>query len=792
MVAERIRVAGVIGAGVMGSAIAAHLAGAGIRTHLLDIVPPGLSEAERTQALARTRFAQAGLERALSAKPAAFFEPDGARLIQTGNLEDHLDRLSECDLVIEAVVENLELKRKLYGNIASKLSPRAILASNTSGLSIAQLSDALPAALRERFLILHFFNPVRYMRLLEIAPGPSTRSDVLASAVRFGEFLGKGIVYAKDTPNFVANRIGVYSMMLTLHEMQAQGLSVEAVDKITGVPMGRPKSAAFGTADLVGIDTLAHVAKNCLDSLVADEERQVFALPEFVRELIEAGRLGRKSGAGFYKKAGQDLLVYDPALRDYRAQAKVRFDSLGAIRNETDPGKRLKMLLGFDDPASRFAWKILSRSLAYSARRIPEIADDIVNIDRAMRWGFNWELGPFEAWDAIGVPESVSRMQSDGVPVPAWVEQMLSSGQTRFYGGSPAHPTYFDVAQHMPLPVAEDPRELRLAALKSEPSRVVQENAGASLVDLGDGVLGIEFHTKLNTLDGDVIELLTRAPQVAQERGFEAILIGSDGEHFCAGANLMLIAMAAQAKAWDQIENVVKALQGALMGLKYAPLPVVAAPFQYTLGGGCEVALAADARQAHAETYMGLVEVGVGLIPAGGGCLGMVQPYTAGLAALNADPLPFIAQASLNIATAKVSTSAEEAKALRYLSPEDGISLNRARLLHEAKARAWGLARAGYRPPLPRLISAAGYDAARTISARVWGMVEGGFASEHDALIANKVGYILCGGKVASGTLLTEQHYLDLEREAFLSLCGEEKTQLRIQHMLMNGKPLRN
>jgi 3-hydroxyacyl-CoA dehydrogenase len=789
---ERIQVAGVIGAGVMGAAIAAHFAGAGIRTHLLDIVPPDLTPEEQGKAKARNRFADSGLEKALKAKPAAFFTPDAARLVTTGNLQDHLERLRECDLIVEAVVENLEIKRKLFEKIAPFVRPSAILASNTSGLSIASMSEVLPKELKSRFLVLHFFNPVRYMRLLELAKAPETDPSVMQRMAEFGEFLGKGVVDAKDTPNFVANRIGVYAMMLTMHQMLESGLSIEAVDKIAGKPMGRPSSAAFGTGDLVGIDTLVHVAKNCLDSLPKDEARSTFEVPEFVRDLVAHGRLGRKSSAGFYKKTPTELLVYDVKTKDYRSQEKVRFDSLGAIKNEEDPKKRLKKLVFSEDVAGKFAWTLLAKTLIYSARRLGEIADDIVSIDQAMRWGFNWDLGPFEAWDAIGVPESVQRMKQDGLAVPEWVENMLASGRTSFYAGGPAAPSYFDAASHAAKPVPSDPKQIRLDQLKSDPARVVKKNHGASLVDLGDGVLCVEFHTKLNTLDNDVIAMLGEAAEVA-EQGFQAVVIGNGGEHFCAGANLMLIAMAAQQKAWDQIEQVVSSLQKAMQRLRYAKVPVVAAPFQYTLGGGCEVAMAADACQAHAETYMGLVEVGVGLIPAGGGCLRMVERYTSELNGVSGvDLLPFIGQASLNIAMAKVATSAEEAKSLKYLRNTDGISLNTSRQLFEAKQRALGLAGAGYRPPLPPLLPAAGYDAEKTIGARVWGMVEGGFASPHDALIANKVAHILCGGPVAAGTLLPEQHFLDLEREAFLSLCGEQKSQERVQFMLMNNKPLRN
>src|SRR4051812_554451 len=642
---ESIRTAAVIGAGVMGSAIAAHLAGAGVKTHLLDIVPPNLTEKEQGLPKARNRFADAGLEKALKAKPAAFYDPEAARLVQTGNLEDHLDRLRECDLVIEAIIEDLGIKQKLFEKIAPVLSPNAILASNTSGLSIAKMSAVLPAQLRPQFLVLHFFNPVRYMRLLEVAPGPETRPELVERMARFGEWLGKGIVYAKDTANFVANRIGVYSLMFTMRAMLEDGLTVEQVDKIVGRPMGRPKSAAFDTADLVGLDTLMHVAKNCETSLVNDEERGVFALPEVVQKLIARGSLGRKSGGGFYKKVGPDIQVVDLQTLEYRPQQKVRFDSLGAVKNEEDPGKRLKLLVNADDVAGKFAWKVLSHVLAYTARRLGEIADDVVNVDRAMRWGFNWDLGPFESWDAIGVAESVARMEKDGIALPEWVKDLAKSGRS-FYSGGAKEPRFFEYKSRAEKSVPFGPKELRIAALK-EAGKVVKENFGASLVDLGDGALGVEVHTKMNTLDPDVIGMMSEAVDVA-EKDFQAIVIGNDGEHFGAGANLMLIMMAAQQKAWDQVEKIIRGLQAALQKLRYARVPVVAAPFQYTLGGACEVAMAADACQAHAETYMGLVEVGVGLIPAGGGCLRMVERFTDEAARVKGvDLLPFIGEASL-------------------------------------------------------------------------------------------------------------------------------------------------
>lgn len=787
---EGISTAAVIGSGVMGSAIAAQLAGAGVRTHLLDVVPRDLPAGKEADPRARNRIADEAVAKALKTKPAPFYVPDHARLVTTGNLDDHLERLREADLVIEAIVENLDIKKQLFQKIAPFLAERAILASNTSGLSIASMSAVLPPELQSRFVVMHFFNPVRYMHLLEISPGPKAKPDVVERAARFGEFLGKGIVYTKDTTNFVANRIGVYGMQLTMHSMLQAKLGIDTVDMITGKPMAHSSGATFKTGDLVGLDTLVHVATNCYDTLKNDPQREIFRIPEFVTRLVKEGRLGRKTGAGFYKKVGDDILVLDYDKLEYRPAEKVRFDSIGAVRNIEDPKERIAKLLSFDDAAARFAWTLTAKTLAYSASLVGEIADDIVSIDRAMRWGFNWELGPFETWDAIGVAPSLERMKKEGITVPDWVGRAAASGG--FYAGSPAERTFFDVASKAPKPLPTDRRQLSFEVLNSTPSKVVKKNLGASLVDLGDGALAVEVHTKMNTIDGDVIAMLVEGVKEA-EKNFEALVIANDGQHFGAGANLFMIYAAAQQKAFDQIGQVIRGLQNALQGLRYAKVPVVAAPFQYTLGGGAELAMAADQIQAHAETYMGLVELGVGLIPAGGGCLRMVERHTLPVQGVeNADLLPLIGQASMTIATAKVSTSAHEAKQLRFLQPEDGISLNRSHQLYHAKQRALGLARAGYRPPMPKLIQAAGYDAAATIGARIWGMVEGKWATEHDALLARKVAHILCGGNVAAGTLLSEQAYLDLEFEAFLSLCGEEKSLARIEHMLKNNKPLRN
>jgi 3-hydroxyacyl-CoA dehydrogenase len=778
--------AAVLGAGVMGSAIAAHLAGAGIRTLLLDIVPtsplPG----------GRNALALGGLERLKKAKPAAFYDVDSAALVRSGNLEDDLEGLRGCELVIEAVTERLDIKKSLFTKIAPYLSEDVLLASNTSGLSLQEMSAALPPALQPRFCVLHFFNPVRYMRLLEVVAAPNTSAETLQKAVRWGEKLGKGVVLGKDTPNFVANRIGVHSMMKALALMEQEGLSVEEVDKIAGKPMGRPNSAAFRTADLIGIDTFIHVARNCYDALPNDEERDIFVVPSWLEKMAKEGRTGAKAGAGFYKKVGKDILVLDLKTMDYRPQQKVRFESLGAVRGIDDPGQRIRALCTATDKAGQFAWKNWTASMLYSARRIGEIADEVLSVDHAMRWGFNWEVGPFEAWDALGVSEVCSRLRQEGKELPAWVEKMLASGTTSFYTGPTGAKQYYDLGKGAPCPEPVDPRRLALPALHAVKAKVVAENLGASLVDLGDGCLCVEVHSKMNTIDDDVISMLDRGVREA-EKNFAALVIGNDGAHFGAGANLMLVYMAAQQKSWEPIEAMIRTFQAAVQQLRYAKVPVVAAPFNYTFGGAAEIAMGADACQAHAETYMGLVEVGVGLVPGGGGCLRMVERFCGPVQDIDGtDLLGSVGQASLNIAMAKVSTGAEEARRMRYLQPHDGISLNRDHLLFHAKQRALGMSQAGYMPPRPRQIKAAGLDAAHTIGARIWGMQEGQYISEHDALIANTVAQICCGGQVAAGTLLGEQDYLDLEREAFLSLCGTEKSQARMQSILMNNKPLRN
>ncbi|OGQ90586.1 MAG: hypothetical protein A2289_08555 [Deltaproteobacteria bacterium RIFOXYA12_FULL_58_15] len=790
--AEHCDTAAVLGAGVMGAGIAAHLAGAGIRTHLLDIVPPGLGDAEKNDPHARNRFAENGIKGALKAKPAAFYDPDAARLIIPGNFDDHMDRLAECDLVIEAVVERMDIKKSLFAKIAAAAGPHTILATNTSGLSIEEIGSDLPEDAQKRLVVMHFFNPVRYMRLLEIVGHPKADPAVVARAARLGEELGKGIVYCKDTANFVANRIAMQGMMHTLKVMDEMGVTLEAVDKFAGPAMGRPKTGIFGLGDLVGIDTLVHVINNCYDTLPDDEERDVFKVPEWIKKLVDSGRTGRKAKSGFYKKDGKGLLVIDPKTLEYREQEKVRFDSLGAAKKTEDVRERIKNVVQADDTAGKFIWKALAGSLCYTARRVGEIADDIVNIDRAMRWGFNWDLGPFETWDAIGVPESIERMKKDGFDVPQWVVDMVAKGQKTFYDGSEAERRFFDVGGKKAVPIPQDPHNVRLLALREDKKRIVKENLGAALVDIGDGCLCVEVHTKMNTLDDDVVGMLKEGVAEA-EKNFEALVIGNDGANFGAGANIMLFLMAAKQKDWNTIDKGIREFQSAIQGLRYAKVPVVSAPFQLALGGACEVTMACDATQAHAETYIGLVELGAGVVPAGGGCLRMVERWTGDITGMDAvDQLMLLAEGFLNIGTARVATGAEEGKKYRYLRNTDGISLNRDHLLYHAKQRALGMARAGYRPPRPPVFRAGGYDMAKTMNVQVWGMVEAGYATEYDGVLARHVAHILCGGNVAKNAMVDEQHYLDLEREAFLSLCGNEKSQARMEAILMTGKPLRN
>jgi 3-hydroxyacyl-CoA dehydrogenase len=799
----KIRRVAVLGAGVMGSGIAAHLANAGIPCLMLDIVPPQFTEEDRKKGLTgkspafRNRFAAKGLEGIKKSRPALLYSSKDLGLISIGNFEDDLAKAAECDWIVEVVTENLEIKRALYDKIETLWQPGTVVTSNTSGIAISQMMEGRGKEFRRHFLVTHFFNPVRYMRLLELVAGEDTAPEILRGMAEFGERrLGKGIVYGKDTPNFIGNRIGVFAMMYAMHAMVADSLSIEEVDKILGPAMGRPKSAAYGTADLVGLDTLLHVSDNVYKNLPDDPAREYFLPPPFVKEMVQRGWIGRKAKSGFFKMEGKGdakkMFVLDYRTMDYRPTSKVVFPSLDAAKGEEDVAGRIRKVIAGDDKAAAYAWRVLSETLLYTAKRIPEISDDIANIDNAIKWGFNWTLGPFETWDAIGLPESVGRMRKEGKAIPENVGKMLAAGNASFYRSREGVREFYDFASGTYRPVSVSPDVIFLPAL-ADRNKVVRRNPGAALYDIGDGVLCLEFHTKMNTIDGDIISMMNEGVDLA-EKEFAGLVIANHAENFCVGANLMLVFMAAQNKDFDGIEKMVRELQNACMRLRYSERPVVAAPAGMALGGGAEICMGADRIRAAAETYMGLVEVGVGLLPAGGGTKEMVIRHLEGIPdGIAADPLPFLRKAFETIGMAKVATSAKEAREFGFLRPWDKITIQRDFLIQDAKSTVLAMNREGYETPRPRTdIPLPGRSEFSSFAYGLYAMRIAGHISEYDERVGRKIAFVLTGGNVPAGTKLSEQDLLDLEREAFLSLCGEEKTQARIQYMLMKGKPLRN
>ena len=782
----------VLGAGVMGQGIAAHLANAGIESVLFDMVPRDLPPGGDRRILAKN-----GIKTALKASPAAFYTSSFADRITPANYEDDGGLLADCDLIIEVVVERMDIKKIIFDWVAEHRAEGSIVASNTSGLSLAEMSGTMSEEMRQHFLVMHFFNPVRYMRLLELVSGPDTLPEVTQAVSDFGErVLGKGIVYAKDTPNFIANRIGTYGICAIFGHMQRLELGVEEVDAIFGPAMGRPKSAVFRTCDLVGLDTLAHVIATVYDGCPDDEEREAFRVPAFLQGLIDQGALGGKTGAGFYKKTKvngkSEILAIDLQAGEYRPKQKVRFDSTGAARKKSSSGESMKVLVNGEDKAAELAWAATADVLVYSANRIGEIADDIVNIDRALRWGFAWDMGPFESWDALGVEETVSRMKAEGRTLPSWIDEMLAAGRTRFYErDAEGYMTFWDNGTAKRVPGSEG-----WLILENEKARnkVVQRNPSASLYDIGDGVACLSFHSKMNALDDGIIGLYEEALNQLDEGKWEALVVGNQGgTAFCAGANLFMVAMASMQKQWDTLDQMISKLQEVCDRALYSSRPVVTAPWGLTLGGGCEVAMQSAATQAAGETYIGLVEVGVGVLPAGGGCKEMLGRYLGNIPkGTDYDPNPFVQAAFKNIGMAEVAKSAEEARDIGYLRPTDGVTLDPDALIADAKKVALGLARSNYKPPRRRTFKLPGASGRGAIEAFLYSMHEGGFITDHDLTVAGKVAWVMTGGDIPSGTWVDEQHILDLEREGFLSLCGEEKTLARIQHMLTKGKPLRN
>ena len=801
-----IRKVAVLGAGTMGARLAAQFANASVPCLLLDIVPKQLTADEQAKGLCldapqvRNCLARAGMDAALKSRPAAFFVPEAARLITPGNLEDNLSKLKDCDWIIEAVMEDLAVKRTLLEKVQAHRSPGAIVSSNTSGISISSLSAGFSEEFRQHFLGAHFFNPPRYLHLLEIIPLLETLPVVVETISHFGDkVLGKGIVVAKDTPNFIGNRIGIFVTLAVLRIMQEDGYSIEEVDTLTGPVLGMPKSATFRTLDIVGLDVLAHVVKNLRESLPQDERRDLFQLPGFVEQMLERGLLGDKTGQGFYKKVKgksadeSEILTLDLTTFEYRARQRADFPSLEMARNVDDLRERVKLLFQAPDRAGSFYRKLFSDAFHYAAMRVPEIADDIVSIDNAMKWGFGWEMGPFELWNAWGVERVVENWVQENRPIPPLVEKLRAASGKSFYVQEDGITTHFDAASGGYRPIPERPGVILLPALKAR-KKEVKRNAGASLLDLGDGVLCLEFHSKMNTIGGDTVQMV-HAGLKALGDGFDAMVIGNQGPNFCVGANLMLVLAAIQEGDWDEVNLAVRAFQNANMALKYSSKPVVAAPFGMTLGGGTEMCLHTARVRAAAETYVGLVEAGVGLIPAGGGTKEML------LRALDrvppdpdADPFTYLKEIFLNIGMAKVSTCGEEARRLHYLSPQDSISMNRDRQLADAKQVALDLVRLGYRAGQPRQdIRALGQSAFTKMKLGLHLMRRADYISDYDVVVGTQLARVLSGGGgFTSPQLVSEQYLLDLEREAFLSLCGQRKTVERIQFTLKKGKPLRN
>jgi 3-hydroxyacyl-CoA dehydrogenase len=801
---RKIRTAAVIGAGVMGGGIAALMASAGIRTLLMDIVPLDLSDEQKDDPRQRNRIVKAGLDAMVKAQPALMMHPRDMARISIGNLEDDFERLGDCDWIVEVVVENIKIKQALFERIDTIRKPDAIVSSNTSGLPLKALSQGRSDGFKAHFLGTHFFNPVRYMKLLEITPGAETSRDVLDFVTDFGERrLGKGIVRAKDTPNFVANRIGVQGMVRAMQLMREEGLTIAEVDALFGPVMGRPKTAMFKTADIVGLDVLGHVARNTYDLVPDDEARDHFILPDYYHKMVENKLLGKKSKAqsGFYKTEltpqwQKIRKVIDLDTLEYHEYDKPDFPCLQAARKAATLAEKMQAVVFGDDKGSRFAWRAVAENLIYAANRIPEISDTLVQIDDAMRWGFNFEMGPFETWDALGVARTVDRMEGEGLKVPSAVKAMLAAGNRSFYKIENGQRYFYDFAAKSYQPIAVSDAVLSLVVLKAD-NRTVASCASASLIDLGDGVFCCEFHTKMNALNGEVIDFMDQALDYADANGV-GLVIGNQASGmpgaFSAGADLSYIRGMIEKGDFDGIDRFLKRGQDVLQRGRYAPFPVVAAPFGLALGGGCEVCLGADRIVAHAELYMGLVEIGVGLLPSGGGCTHLWRKFVQSLpdAVQDADRGKFFVPAFMNIAMAKVSTSAADARANGYLGPRDRIVFNRDHLIGEARKEVLDMVAAGYAPPIRQPIPVIGEAGQGMIDAELYNMISAGFVSEHDAYLASRIAYVLSGGEARTNAALDESALLTLERRAFVDFVQQEKTVARIDHMLKTGKPLRN
>ena len=779
---KNIKKVAVLGTGVMGGQIAAHLTNANFEVYAFDM---------------DQETAENGLKATQEIKPAAFYNKKTASMITPMNYTDHLSKIEECDWVLEAISERIDWKKDLYSKIAPHLSDDAILTSNTSGISLAELSEDMDQSLKDRFFITHFFNPPRYMKLVEVIYTASVNQESLNTIVNILEDdLGKGVVHAKDTPNFIANRIGVFGMMNVLSVAQKMKLSVEDIDFFTGTLIGRPKSGTFRTADIVGLDTMGFVAKTAYEKCVDDESRDTFVVPDYINKMLENKWLGQKSGQGFYKKIEKGV-VHSINLDslEYSPQNKKKYPGVRIAKEFTNLDKRIEKLCYCDDPAGEFTWETISKTLIYSANRIPEITDNIYSIDRSMRWGFAWDRGPFEVWDIIGLERSIDRMKEQNMKIPSWISDMLDTGKTSFYTYIDGVKHYYcqDKKEYLAVPVSL--KNIKFFNLKKN-NGLIKKNWSASVVDLGDGVVGVELHSvlkeDLNPIDGSIMETFKFARDWTEENNYKGLVISGDGKNFSAGANLNMILDFAERKDWDNIEKVINLMQQLMQELRFAPFPVVSAPFGLVLGGGYETIGACDRIVAAAESYIGLVEVGVGLIPGAGGNLRMISRLTKKIKTMVPGAFPIIQKAFETIGYAKVSFSAKQAKSYGYLSDDDIIIVNRDHLLSAAKDTVINMSE-DYQAPEIESFKLPGTSGRLAITTMVKGLVKTKKISEHDALIANKLSYVLTGGdKGGPFSAVDEQYLLDIERDAFISLCGEQKTVERIKYMLAKGKPLRN
>jgi 3-hydroxyacyl-CoA dehydrogenase len=800
---KKIRKAAVIGSGVMGGGIAALLAGVGVKTLLLDIVPFDLKDDEKNDLAARNRIVKAGMDAVMKSKPSLLMQKKDANLIEIGNMDDDFDKIADCDWIVEVVVENLKIKQELFKRIDGVRKPGTIVSSNTSGIPLKSMSEGLSDDFRKNFLGTHFFNPVRYMKLLEIIPGADTDSEVLDFISDFGErILGKGIVWAKDTPNFVGNRIGVQGMVKTMQLMIEEGFTIPEADAMFGTALGRPKTAMFKTADIVGLDTLVHVAANTYELIEGDEARDSFVMPDFVNSMIEKKLLGFKTRSGFYKT---DLTpewkkirkVIDPATLEYSEYERADFPCLAAAKKAKSLPERMRAVVYGEDRGAQFAWKAVSANLIYAANRIPEISDTIVEIDNSMKWGFNFEMGPFESWDAIGLEKSVEKMKADGLDVPASILDMLAAGNASFYKLESGKRHYYDFASKSYKEVQVSDAIVSLTGLRAD-GKVALSNKSASLIDLGDGVFCCEFHTKMNAINGEIVETMRDAMEFVDKNGVGLVIGNQAGGMpgaFSAGGDLAFMAGLAKEKKYSEIDSFLKSAQDGMQNIRYSTIPVVAAPYGMTLGGGCEVCLgAADKIVAHCELYMGLVEIGVGLLPAGGGCLNLWKKFVSTIPGPLKDVnlASFFLPVFMSIAMAKVSMSAAQARANGFLGPNDRIVFNRDYQIGEAKKEVLKMVDEGYCPPPKEKIQVFGESASGMVNAEISNMLTGKFLSEYDAFLAKRIAFVISGGTARANSEVEEEAILALEREAFVDFWKEEKTVARVEHMMKTGKPLRN